>query len=43
MLSRMMLSNANVLLFDEPTNYLDNTAVNALCEQLCQSETALQL
>lgn len=30
MLSRMMLSGANVLLFDEPTNHLDLEAITAL-------------
>ncbi|MGE5397757.1 MAG: ABC-F family ATP-binding cassette domain-containing protein [Chitinophagales bacterium] len=30
MLSRMMLSNANVLLLDEPTNHLDLEAITAL-------------
>ncbi|HVA98766.1 MAG TPA: ATP-binding cassette domain-containing protein [Bacteroidia bacterium] len=30
MLSRMMLSNANVLIFDEPTNHLDLESITAL-------------
>ncbi|WP_163969424.1 ABC-F family ATP-binding cassette domain-containing protein [Oceanobacillus halotolerans] len=30
MLSKMMLSNANVLLFDEPTNHLDLESITAL-------------
>jgi ATPase subunit of ABC transporter with duplicated ATPase domains len=30
MLARMMLSNANVLLFDEPTNHLDLESITAL-------------
>ncbi|MFB9795309.1 ATP-binding cassette domain-containing protein, partial [Shinella granuli] len=30
MLSKMMLSGANVLLFDEPTNHLDLEAITAL-------------
>jgi ATPase subunit of ABC transporter with duplicated ATPase domains len=32
MLSRMMLSGANVLLFDEPTNHLDLESISALNE-----------
>ena len=34
MLSRMMLSNANVLLLDEPTNHLDLEAITSLNEGL---------
>jgi ATPase subunit of ABC transporter with duplicated ATPase domains len=34
MLSRMMLSNANVLLFDEPTNHLDLESITALNNSL---------
>jgi ATPase subunit of ABC transporter with duplicated ATPase domains len=34
MLSRMMLSNANVLVLDEPTNHLDLEAITALNEGL---------
>jgi ATPase subunit of ABC transporter with duplicated ATPase domains len=34
MLSRMMLSNANVLVLDEPTNHLDLEAISALNEGL---------
>ncbi|MDR1506670.1 MAG: ATP-binding cassette domain-containing protein [Treponema sp.] len=34
MLSRMMLSNANVLILDEPTNHLDLEAITALNEGL---------
>ncbi len=34
MLSRMMLSNANVLLMDEPTNHLDLEAITSLNEGL---------
>jgi len=30
MLSKMMLSNANVLIFDEPTNHLDLESITAL-------------
>jgi ATPase subunit of ABC transporter with duplicated ATPase domains len=30
MLSRMMLSGANVLIFDEPTNHLDLESITAL-------------
>jgi len=34
MLARMMLSNANVLLFDEPTNHLDLESITALNNSL---------
>jgi len=34
MLSRMMLTNANVLLFDEPTNHLDLESITALNNSL---------
>ena len=34
MLSRMMLSGANVLLFDEPTNHLDMESITALNNSL---------
>ena len=34
MLSRMMLSNANVLMFDEPTNHLDLESITALNNSL---------
>ncbi|MCK5825410.1 MAG: ATP-binding cassette domain-containing protein, partial [Desulfuromusa sp.] len=34
MLSRMMLTNANVLLFDEPTNHLDMESITALNNSL---------
>ncbi len=30
MLSRMMLSKANVLIFDEPTNHLDLESITSL-------------
>jgi len=36
MLSRMMLSSANVLLFDEPTNHLDLESITALNNSLVQ-------
>ncbi|PLX90774.1 MAG: ABC transporter ATP-binding protein [Desulfuromonas sp.] len=36
MLSRMMLSSANVLLFDEPTNHLDLESITALNNSLIQ-------
>ena len=36
MLARMMLSNANVLLFDEPTNHLDLESITALNNALLQ-------
>ena len=36
MLSRMMLANANVLLFDEPTNHLDLESITALNNSLIQ-------
>ena len=36
MLSRMMLTNANVLLFDEPTNHLDLESITALNNALLQ-------
>ena len=36
MLSRMMLSGANVLLFDEPTNHLDLESITALNNGLIQ-------
>jgi ATPase subunit of ABC transporter with duplicated ATPase domains len=35
MLSKMMLSGANVLILDEPTNHLDLEAITALNEGLC--------
>ena len=35
MLSRMMLSGANVLLFDQPTNHLDMEAIQAVNKGLC--------
>jgi ATPase subunit of ABC transporter with duplicated ATPase domains len=35
MLSRMMLSGANVLILDEPTNHLDLEAITALNDGLC--------
>jgi ATPase subunit of ABC transporter with duplicated ATPase domains len=35
MLSRMMLSAANVLILDEPTNHLDLEAITALNDGLC--------
>jgi ATPase subunit of ABC transporter with duplicated ATPase domains len=34
MLARMMLTNANVLLFDEPTNHLDLESITALNNSL---------
>lgn len=34
MLSRMMMQNANVLIFDEPTNHLDLESITALNESL---------
>ena len=34
MLARMMLSNANVLMFDEPTNHLDLESITALNNSL---------
>ena len=36
MLARMMLTNANVLLFDEPTNHLDLESITALNNSLIQ-------
>ncbi len=36
MLSRMMLTNANVLVFDEPTNHLDLESITALNNALLQ-------
>ncbi len=36
MLSRMMLTNANVLLFDEPTNHLDLESITAFNNALLQ-------
>lgn len=36
MLSRMMLTNANALLFDEPTNHLDLESITALNNALLQ-------
>ena len=36
MLSRMMLTSANVLLFDEPTNHLDLESITALNNSLIQ-------
>ncbi len=36
MLARMMLSNANALLFDEPTNHLDLESITALNNALLQ-------
>lgn len=35
MLSRMMLSSANVLLLDQPTNHLDLESITALNNGLC--------
>ena len=35
MLSRMMLSGANVLLLDQPTNHLDMEAIQAVNKGLC--------
>jgi ATPase subunit of ABC transporter with duplicated ATPase domains len=34
MLARMMLTNANVLMFDEPTNHLDLESITALNNSL---------
>ena len=35
MLSRMMLSGANVILLDQPTNHLDMEAIQAVNKGLC--------
>lgn len=41
MLSKMMLSNANVLLLDEPTNHLDLESIQALNEGLIRFKGAM--
>ncbi len=41
MLSRMMLSGANVLLLDEPTNHLDLESITALNNGLIQFDGTL--
>ncbi|MDR2903861.1 MAG: ATP-binding cassette domain-containing protein [Clostridiales bacterium] len=41
MLSRMMLSGANVLLFDEPTNHLDLESITALNNGLIDTKCSL--
>jgi ATPase subunit of ABC transporter with duplicated ATPase domains len=41
MLARMMLSNANVLMFDEPTNHLDLESITALNNSLIQFSEVL--
>jgi ATPase subunit of ABC transporter with duplicated ATPase domains len=41
MLSRMMLTNANVLLFDEPTNHLDLESITALNNSLINFTEAI--
>ena len=41
MLSRMMLSGANVLLLDEPTNHLDLESITALNNGLMQFDGTL--
>jgi ATPase subunit of ABC transporter with duplicated ATPase domains len=41
MLSRMMMSGANVLLLDEPTNHLDLESITALNNGLIQFDGTL--
>jgi ATPase subunit of ABC transporter with duplicated ATPase domains len=41
MLSRMMLTSANVLLFDEPTNHLDLESITALNNSLIEFSEAI--
>ncbi|MFK7695353.1 ABC-F family ATP-binding cassette domain-containing protein [Paenibacillus sp. HJGM_3] len=41
MLSRMMLTGANVLLFDEPTNHLDLESITALNNSLIETDETM--
>ena len=43
MLSKMMLSSANVLLLDEPTNHLDLESITAVNDGLASFKGSLSL
>ena len=43
MLSKMMLSSANVLLLDEPTNHLDLESITAVNDGLASFKDRLSL